>query len=101
MAGSGLAGHGRARQGTQHQYPNTTAARDLAELMRAEPPVYTGLSVEFHAVREHRQGGRRVVTEARLDGAALTDDPSYPNTSVEVRDSASNRPPLRGILRWL
>ena len=81
--------------------PNTTAARDLAELMRAEPPVYTGLSVEFHAMREHRQGGQRVIAEARLDGAALTDDPSYPSTSVEVRTGAPDRPPLRGIFRWL
>ena len=81
--------------------PNTTAARDLAELMRAEPPVYTGLSVEFHSLREHRQRGQRIVDDARLDGAALTDDPSYPSTSVEVRTGAVDRPPLRGILRWL
>ena len=81
--------------------PNTTAARDLAELMRADPPVYSGLSVEFHSVREHRAGGQRVVDEARLDGAALTDDPAYPDTAVEVRTAASDRPPLRGIFRWL
>ena len=81
--------------------PNTTAARDLAELMRADPPVYSGLSVEFHSLREHRSGGQRIVDEARLDGAALTDSPSYPDTAVEVRDSASNRPPLRGIWAWL
>ncbi len=81
--------------------PNTTAARDLAELMRADPPVYSGLSVEFHSVREHRAGGQRVIAEARLDGAALTDNPSYPDTAVEVRTGASNRPPLRGIFRWL
>ena len=81
--------------------PNTTAARDLAELMRADPPVYNGLSVEFHSVREHRTGGQRVIAEARLDGAALTDNPSYPGTGVEVRDGAPSRPPLRGIFRWL
>ena len=81
--------------------PNTTAARDLAELMRADPPVYNGLSVEFHSVREHRAGGQRVIAEARLDGAALTDNPSYPDTGVEVRDGAPSRPPLRGIFRWL
>ena len=81
--------------------PNTTAARDLAELMRADPPVYSGLSVEFHSVREHRAGGQRVITEARLDGGALTDDPAYPDTGVEVRTAASDRPPLRGIWAWL
>ena len=81
--------------------PDTTAGRDLAVLMRSDPPVYSGLSVEFHSVREHRAGGQRVVTEARLDGAALTDDPSYGASTVEVRDGAVSRPPLRGILRWL
>ena len=81
--------------------PNTTAARDIAELLRADPPVYTGLSVEFHAMREHRQGGQRVIDEARLEGAGMTDDPSYPSTSVEVRTGAAVRPPLRGIFRWL
>ena len=81
--------------------PDTQAARDLATLMRAEPPVYSGLSVEFHALREHRAGGQRVVTEARLDGAALTDVPAYPDTSVEVRTDTPDRPPLRGIFRWL
>ena len=81
--------------------PDTTAARDLATLMRADPPVYTGLSVEFHALREHNAGGQRVVDDARLDGAALTDAPAYPNTSVEVRTDEAGRAPLRGIWAWL
>ena len=42
--------------------PNTTAARDLAELMRADPPVYTGLSVEFHS---------RAESIARADSVSL------------------------------
>ena len=71
--------------------PDTTAARDLATLMRSDPPLYSGLSVEFHSVHEHRAGGRRVIDEARLDGAALTDDPSYPDTRVEVRTGAQRR----------
>ena len=71
--------------------PDTAAARDLATLMRSDPPVYSGLSVEFHALREHRAGGRRVVTEARLDGAALTDSPSYTDTAVEVRTDTPRR----------
>ena len=66
--------------------PDTAAARDLVTLMRADPPVYTGLSVEFHAEREHRSAGRRVIDQARLAGAGLTDNPSYPDTSAEVRD---------------
>ena len=51
------------------ELPDTQAARDLATLMRSDPPVYSGLSVEFHARREHRDGGRRVVDDAELRGA--------------------------------
>ena len=71
--------------------PDTAAARDLATLMRSDPPVYSGLSVEFHSVREHQNARRRVIDEARLDGAALTDSPSYPSTSVEVRTDTPRR----------
>ncbi len=71
--------------------PDTTAARDLATLMRQSPPVYSGLSVEFHSEREHRAAGQRVIDAARLAGAALTDEPSYPGTRVEVRDGAQRR----------
>ena len=81
--------------------PNTTAGRDLAVLMRSDPPLYSGLSVEFKACRSSYMGGRRVVEDAILRGAALTDVPSYPDTTVEVRTDPPNRPPLRGILRWL
>ena len=83
------------------ELPDTQAARDLATLMRSDPPVYSGLSVEFHARREHRDGGRRVVDDAELRGAGLTDTPAYPDTRVEVRDGEPGRPPLRCIWRWL
>ena len=81
--------------------PNTTAGRDLAVLMRADPPLYVGLSVEFRAARQSYTGGRRVITDAILRGAGLVDTPSYADTSVEVRDDTPNRPPLRGIWQWL
>ena len=81
--------------------PNTTAGRDLAVLMRSDPPLYSGLSVEFKCCRQSYAGGRRVVEDAILRGAALTDLPSYPDTSVEVRTDTPKRPPMRGILRWL
>ena len=81
--------------------PDTAAARDLATLMRSDPPVYSGLSVEFHSRREHRQAGRRVVDDAELRGAALTDNASYEGTLVEVRTGAPGRAPLRGIWAWL
>ena len=81
--------------------PNTTAGRDLAVLMRSDPPLYSGLSVEFKAARQSYVGGRRVITDAILRGAGLVDTPSYLDTSVEVRDDRPARPPMRGILRWL
>lgn len=77
--------------------PDTQRGRDLATLMRMDPPVYTGLSVEFRATKEHRAGGRRVVDSALLMGAGLTDNPSYRDTPVEVRD---DEPPRRRRL-WL
>ena len=77
--------------------PDTQAARDLAVLMRCDPPVYSGLSVEFHAVRETHGGGGRVIHDALLKGAGLTDGPSYADTFVEVRHR-SDAPPMRGGL---
>ena len=71
--------------------PDTQAARDLATLMRMDPPAYTGLSVEFHAVRSAFEGGRRVIRDALLKGAALTDNPSYPDTTAEVRTAGAVR----------
>ena len=81
--------------------PDTQAARDLAVLMKAVPAVYTGLSVEFHAARQSYTGGRRVIADALLKGAGLTDNPSYPSTSAEVRSGDPGRAPLRGIWAWL
>ena len=71
--------------------PDTQAARDLAVLMRESPPVYSGLSVEFHAARSQYRGGRRIVTDALLKGAGLTDNPSYPDTTAEVRTAGARR----------
>ena len=71
--------------------PDTQAARDLATLMRMDPPAYSSLSVEFHAVRSGYAGGRRVVQDALLKGAGLVDSPSYGDTSVEVRSGAPKR----------
>ena len=79
--------------------PDTQAARDLAVLMRCDPPVYAGLSVEFNAVRSgHDAAGRRMIQDALLKGAGLTSDgASYADTSVEVRHR-SDAPPLPGGL---
>ena len=45
----------------------------------------TGLSVEFHAVRERREGGLRVIEEARLSGVGIVRAPSYGAARVEAR----------------
>ena len=83
--------------------PDTTAARDLAALMRSDPPMYSGLSVEFRNARDRYAGGRRLIADALLVGAALTDNPSYTSTSVEVRDGDGAIFPDNGVRRrlWL
>ena len=79
--------------------PDTTAGRDLVTLMRADPPMYTGLSVEFHTARDRYSAGQRIIADARLAGVALTDNPSYPDTAVEVRDGAAAVFPDNGVRR--
>ena len=44
-----------------------------------------GLSVEFHAVRERREGAIRIIEEAELTGIAIVKSPSYEGSRVEAR----------------
>ena len=44
-----------------------------------------GLSVEFRAVKEHRDGDLRVIEEAILTGIGIVRAPSYQQSSVEAR----------------
>ena len=44
-----------------------------------------GLSIEFHATQESRDGEIRVVEKADLAGIGLVASPSYPNSRVETR----------------
>ena len=76
-----------------------TDADDALELSAELPPIpaadralddirtgrATGLSIEFHAVRESRVDGLRVITEAGLSGIAIVQSPSYGNSRVEAR----------------
>ena len=62
--------------------PKTQRAADAVELVKSK--VLRGLSVEFFPERERMDGSMRVIEKARLVGAGLVDDPSYP-TKVEVR----------------
>ena len=44
-----------------------------------------GLSVEFTALDEHREGDLRVITAARLSGIGIVRSPSYSGATVENR----------------
>ena len=63
--------------------PDTTAARDAVELVRAK--VLQGLSVEFSARQERLENGDRVVSRAVLSGVGIVDDGAYASATVEAR----------------
>ena len=80
--------------------PNTTKGRDVAESMKGPLPLYGGLSVEFAAEREARQGGLRIIKRAFLDGAALVLRGEYADSLVEVRAESGLMIPSEATL-WL
>ena len=84
-------------------FPDTQRGRDAATGMKADPPLYTGLSVEFHAEKETRRNGLRVIQKAYVPRAGLVDTPSYAGSTAEVR--GEHRRPYwllnREVLRWL
>lgn len=53
--------------------------------------VYSGLSVEFRAIKETVRGGIRVVQKALLVGAGLVDSGAYAGATVEARAKAGRR----------
>ena len=69
--------------------PDTTRGRDTAVNLREG--VYTGLSVEFHAERETRRNGLRVIQRALLTGGGLVDIPAYREATAEVRQQEKRR----------
>ena len=72
--------------------PIPAADRALAEIRSGN---VNGLSVEFRAVRESRDGDIRVVEEAELSGIGIVRSPSYGASRVEAR--ARRR---RGVWLW-
>lgn len=62
--------------------PIPAGDRALAEVRAGK----TGLSVEFRAIRERREGGLRVIEEAELRGIGIVSRPSYTGSRVEARN---------------
>ena len=69
--------------------PDTQRGRDAATMI--SNGTMTGLSVEFRSRKEDAINGVRMIRAAVLAGAALVDDPSYPSSTVEVREKATTR----------
>ena len=82
--GGGLAlANGRDAMTMRAELPPIPAAdRALAEIRAGK---VTGLSVEFRAVRERRDGDMRVIEDAILSGVGIVRAPSYDNSRVEAR----------------
>ena len=82
--GGGLAiENGRDSVTMRAELPPIPAADRALEEIRAG--LATGLSIEFRAVRERRDGDLRVVEDAILLGIAIVRSPSYSNARVEAR----------------
>ena len=67
--------------------PKTRDADDALELVVTR--VLRGLSIEFLATREGRQGTRRIIRSALLGGLGLVDIPAYKGSTVEARAEES------------
>ena len=76
---------------------NSTVGRDTAAELRNG--VLSGLSVEFHATKETRRNGLRVIQKARLGGAGLVDYPSYIGAKAELRAQSDVQRRIAAI--WL
>jgi len=77
-----------------HAVPTRDASGNIGIAVKATPAMVQAvrngrdhMSVEFHPLREHRTaGGVREIVSALVDAVALTDDPEYAQTAVELRN---------------
>ena len=76
------------------ELPPIPAANRALEEIRAGKT--TGLSVEFRAVKESRDGDVRVIEDAILSGVGLVAQPSYEGSRIEARRRKHGR-----FARWL
>ena len=82
--GGGLViANGRDSMTMRAELPPIPAADRALDEIRAGK--VTGLSVEFRAVRERRDGDLRVIEEAVLSGVGIVRAPSYQQSQVEAR----------------
>ena len=82
--------------------PNTQRGRDAANGLQSDPPLYTGLSLEFNAEKETRQNGVRHIQRAFVPSAGLVDVPSYAGSTVELRERSGPFWELnKGAALWL
>ena len=65
------------------ELPPIPAADRALELVRSGAT--TGLSVEFRAMKERREGALRVIEAATLTGIGIVRAPSYEQSQVEAR----------------
>ena len=73
----------------------TVEAQATAGIVTAIRNGATGMSVEFYPIREVRTAaGVREIEAAYVDGACLTDNPEYSQTSAELRQR-------RRVATWL
>ena len=67
--------------------PETREADDTLTLVKSK--ILRGLSIEFHALKESRVDGVRVIQSALITGVGVVDSGAYPGTSVDVRGMES------------
>ena len=69
--------------------PDTAAGRDTAAEIKSK--LFTGLSIEFRAIKQSFQGPLRRISQAALSAAAVVDSPAFAGSSLELRHGEKRR----------